>query len=89
MPNITRTFHLINSKKSTCGIPCHNCSWLLNTAPANLTENVPADFSKNVVSTVPFFVITDAVPYLQNKFCLYAGDYCLQLKEIIQTLLKS
>ena len=35
----------------------------LVTARVNLIKNVITDFSKNEVSTVPFSVTTDVVPY--------------------------
>ena len=43
-------------------------------------ENVLIDFSKNVLSAVPFSFKTDAVPYFCNKSCIYTEDYCLSLK---------
>ena len=62
--NVTTSFHLTDSKNLyTSGILCHNCTWLLNTARVNLIENVLSDFSKNVVSTVPFSVTADVAPY--------------------------
>ena len=46
------------------GIICRNCTWLLNNVLVNLIENVQIDFLKKGVSTVPFPVSTDTVPYL-------------------------
>ena len=45
--NVTTSFHFID-RKSTWGILCHSCTWILNTARVNLIENVLSDFSKNV-----------------------------------------
>ena len=35
----------------------------MNSSPVNLIENVYIDFLKNIVSTVPFSVSTDAISY--------------------------
>ena len=56
------SFHVINSKN----LPGNSMPQLLldfKHCPVNLNENVLVDIFKNVVSTVPFSVTTDAVPY--------------------------
>ena len=35
----------------------------MNTAPVNLIENKLIDFSKDLLSAVPFSFTTEAVPY--------------------------
>ena len=61
--NITKTFHLINSKNIPGELYATTAPWLVNNTPVNLTGNVLIDFLKNVASTVHFSVSRDAVPY--------------------------
>ena len=53
---------------------CQNCTWLLSTAHFNLIENVLIDFSKNVLSAVPFSFTTNVAPYSLKKIRLYTRD---------------
>ena len=72
--NITKTFHL-NSSKYLLG-KFHNCTLLLNNAPISLVENEPHDFlQKNVVSTMPNFLLHQMLFLISRVNLLYARDY--------------
>ena len=72
--NITKTLHL-NSSKYLLG-KFHNRTLLLNNAPIILVKNEPQDFlQKNVVSTVPNFLLHQMLFLISRINRLYARDY--------------
>ena len=44
IPKYNQNFSSYQEKKSIRRSVCHNCTWLLNNAPTNLSENKPKDF---------------------------------------------